>query len=277
MNSLSALRVSCLAAGLIASSSVLVSALPAQAQTTTQEVVIPYSIRNNFFSPAIVTALNKPWRAPSRSYQLRAIGSGEANVQANRAYFAFNLLNVKGKVKAATLRIKHSKNSYDSSDPSETVQFWSVDNWKVYQLENPPGLDEKTPSALETLGRMFKDLGEGTLYGSFVATADSNKTIEEIRLNQAAIDSINASTGSSLLWVTGAALSTATATQASKIERVFRGTDLSQNNNRLTELVLTVEAPPKPAPLLGGWLGASLLGLGLSGVGAGALRRRRRA
>lgn len=252
----------------------------AQAQAATEEVVVSYAYRNNFWNPDGVRRFRLPWRVTSNSYQVRTAGDGDVNQQGTRVYFGFDLSNVQGTVTAAKLRIEHPGNSYDSSDASETVEFYSIDNWRIEQLENPPGFGGRDETSLATLGRIFDDLGDGAVYGRFTATEASNNSIEEITLNAAALRTINTRAGTSRPWLTGAALISGAATGFNVKERVFRGSDTSAGNDRLTELVLTVDsdpnAGPKSAPVLGGWLGFSLLGLGLSGAGAGAMRRRNR-
>jgi hypothetical protein len=201
------------------------------------------------------------WKAPEGTYFVRGLGDDGAfsggtptSYEVQRSYHIFDLSSLgPGQViTGATLFITHPSNSYSSPDPTETVRFFDVST-PLDDLRLP---DESQPNS--ALDAIFDDLGSGSVYGEFVASAASNGTIESITLNAAALADLNAAIGGE--WALGAALVTIAQTSPLGVEeQVFKGSET------LPGVATTLNLTVIPEP------GTSLL----VGIGLMALARRR--
>ncbi len=146
----------------------------------------------------------------------------------NRAYFSFDVSDIKGTVKGAELRIYHSKESYNTVDESETVKLYEVST-SDSELKNPTTND----------GTIHSDLGSGKEFGSFGVTKGDEETYEVVKLNADAIADINAKIASGV-WSLGAALtSTKMEPNNHRVEEIFA----NSKDAKGTELILTIEDP----------------------------------
>ena len=205
------------------------------------------------------------WKAPEGTYFVRGLGSGDATPnEVQRSYHIFDIpeLNPGQTIGSAVLRVSHPENSYSSPNPQETVSFFEVGTDTLI-LRNP---DESQPDSV--LDAIFGDLGSGASYGSFVATAASDGTVEEILLNAAALAALQASSGGE--WVVGAALSSIGEIGFGVEEQVFKRSETIPDV--ASELVLTIVPEPGTALLFSlGLIGLALPGRRRPGVRKGVL------
>lgn len=194
-------------------------------------------VRGAVNSP-LARTLGADWKVREGSYQIRDVShklatDKEVKVYSlTRNYHCFDLSKLKGKVKAAKLRIRHPKNSYNSPDPQETFLLFAVDRVSCDQLSQPVS---KIPKNWQ---EMFDDIGDGDEFGRIRVTAKDAGTFSEIDLNEKALASLQAALGSNQAWVIGGRLESGTPKSGTQVERIFRGT--SSNNSPPTQLLLTL-------------------------------------
>lgn len=282
-----------LAAGLCgAFASLLLAGAQAQAQST---IVLNHSDREAVNNPEYLGNLAGRFKVVGGSYQARAWTNLEGlQDSATRPYFIFPLATIPSgtTVSEIKLRIFHPTRSYDSPDPTEDLTFFSIDRATVSQmraLKEPtlPNGDADTPSAsqLAELGRIFKDLGDGTNYGKLVGSPANNGKYQTVTLNQNAVDDLNrAIREGKTEFALGGDITSITRGQVfpqrGQSQRIFRasGDSSAGTPKPPTNMILTVEgggSGSTPAPVLGGAFGVILLGTGLGGVGLRSRRRRR--
>lgn len=279
-----------LAAGLCgALASLFLAGAQAQAQST---IVINHSDREAVNNPEYLGNLSGRFKVVGGSYQARAWTNLDGlQDAATRPYFIFPLGSIPSgtTISEIKLRIFHPTRSYDSPDPTEDLTFFSIDRATVSQLralKEPtlPNGDPDTPSAsqLAELGRIFKDLGDGTNYGKLVGSPAKNGKYQTVTLNQNAVDDLNRAIreGKSEFALGGDITSIIKGQvfpQIGQTQRIFKASDGSAGTPKPpTNMILTVEGGGStPAPVLGGAFGVILLGTGLGGVGLRSRRRRR--
>lgn len=240
--------------------SLLLVGSAAHAATVTVDAV--GNDRGAFNSSGFVQMFSTDWKTPEGIFWVRSLGNGSAN-EVTRLYHIFDIpaLTAGQVIESATLLIPHSNRSYASTngsagagDPTETVALFDVST-SADTLRNP---DES--QGISVLDAIFGDLGSGTTYGSFVASAASNGTTEMITLNADAIAALNAAAGGE--WAVGGALQSANLTVFGAEEQVFKGSEDSPYPfTTASQLELTV-VPLPPALAL---FASALVGLGLFG------------
>ena len=199
-------------------------------------VTLEHIGRGAFNSRFVVENTGAPWKVISGSYQIRHIGSSDnQSAPASRDYFSFSLNGVQGTVATAELHITHPGNSYDSADPTETITLYDISTPTV-DLETP---DEK--GDISVLEGIFHDIGSGNEYGSFVADASSDDTVEIVSLNATALADIQTAISNGTDWAIGGSLTSPADTLTfGTFERVFRGSDASGGTPQpAAKLVLT--------------------------------------
>lgn len=209
--------------------------------------------RGAFYSSIAYGLVGGDGKVLNNSYQIGHLGDGAASNLATAGYFIFDLSSVAGNtINSATLRIYHPSNSYNSTDPSETVTLFDVSTSHSILRTSLPG-----PLDLTALDAVVADLSGGTSYGSFTATLTDNSTYESTALNAAALTALNLAIGGE--WAVGGAVTTNGLTGLGVRERIFRGSVVS---SPVTELVLDLTPVPVPAAV---WLfGSSLVALGVA-------------
>lgn len=271
-----------LSAGVIVPSS-------AAAQSSSQELRIDHSLRSSLWAPGAVARVGNNFFVGPNSYQAATINSGGFSRPATRPFFVFDLsasTDRPGSIVGAKLRLFHPSTSLSENiDPTETITFHDLRTpvAALRALESPP-IDPNTgrrraatEDELGVLGAIFADLGDGPAFGSMTASASNQGAFQEVQLNQAALTSLNNARVAGQEWALGGTLSSIDTTGTHPVrsyERIFRDSQDQQEGGPrpATELVLTF-GPVRPAPVLGGFLGFSLLGTGLVGM---SLRRRQR-
>lgn len=276
----------------------------AQAQSNS-EVVLESVDRESVNNPKILSFVANRFKIVGNSYLVRTVSAGPAagSVPASRPYYTFKIEDAGGQQKPlvkATLTFFHSTTSVDPvsaatgiEDSSETMTFYSVDNFKANQLRDlreplKPGTEvPATPfsqAALDNLGAIFADLGDGTVYGTLTASTANNGKFQTITLNEDAIrDLRRALDNGDKNFVIGGDLTSRRAPgnglRRGVQERIFRaGDNTGETPTPQIKLTLTFgdEEAPSVAPALGGLFGLGFLGTGLGGVGLLGLRRRKR-
>lgn len=240
--------------------------------------ILDHVDRGSFNSPFAAAG---QWKVGEGNYRLKSTSSGIVGlpgpsvwISTSRNYFTFNIENVPGPVTSGQLKVYHPRkgdfpmvnaNSYSSSDPTETVNFYGLDNPSV----TPALLQNPERASFSNVNAIFQDLGDGSIFGTFEASAALVGTISTIELTQAGIDSLNAAIDADQTrWSIGGALQTGTQTPSGNFEEVFRG---SNRNVPATQLVLRTAS--KSAPAMSGLAGFGLLS-GLCGIGIVLSRRR---
>lgn len=231
------------------------------------ELEVEHHQRGNLNSPRAMTCANFPPETLGNSYQIRnSMLPGGPNCDdfnnlvseaITRPFFAFNLNAIEGNVTAATLRVWHPLNSYDSSHSSESAALYSVDA-NLNEIDNPAyELNSTLPWDSGIHAALFEDLNSGVEYGSYTATSASNSlpgetpNFEIISLNQNAITSINSGKESfDPIWLTSMALTSTGNTPGEPelsllgLERIFRGADASGDDTPATFLDLEIDLSP---------------------------------
>jgi hypothetical protein len=172
-----------------------------------------------------------------------------------RSFFVFDLTSVSDTITSATL------NLYNPGAEPCCLGYVSPDPTETFTLK-----DVSTPlGALVATGTdvgIFNDLGTGTTFGEYTASAADNGTTISVALNAAGIDALNAAAGGSIAF--GGVLTTLGGAASEYLFGFSTATFVEDDVRRLT-LTVVPEPVPEPASLL-------LLGLGITAL---AVRRRR--
>lgn len=172
-------------------------------------------------------AVNNPvlgdrWKVISNSYQIRYVRGRSSNGPATLNYHCFDLTEVQGTILSAELAMTHSDNTYESTDPFETVVFRPMDRVRCDAALDASPL--RTPSNYQ---QIFDDLDDGPILAQFQATLSDKNQVERFAVNPTGLNHLRGVAGSSTPWGIGGGLTTASATNPGEYERVFRGTDSS--------------------------------------------------
>lgn len=178
----------------------------------------------------------------------------------NRSFFVFDLTGVSDPISAATLNLFNPNTNphpccqgYRSADATETFNLFDVTT----------GVDALTAGGV---GRtdIFADLGTGTLFGTYVASAADNGRTISVTLNSAGVAALNAARGSVIAF--GGALSTISGPGDQFVFGFSTASFAGGDVRRLDLTTADVSQVPEPASV-------TLLGFGLTGL---AVRLRRR-
>lgn len=270
------------------------TATSAHAQDDVVQVEIESTQREAINNPDLLQFLNRQFKVPGRSYQVRDLNRGpdQDTIAATRPVFVFPMGQAQGQsnktVVAATLTFLHPQNSFSGKngnpppDDAETMEFKSVDNFTADELIALPGDATSSARDLELAQRIFDDLGDGRGYGRLTASSANNGQTQTISLNASALSALNLAiaTGKQDFIIGGTLITGRKAgsglTQGT-VERIFRGSDDSAGAGfPEIKLTLSFAEPDVPAPALGGVFGLSMLATGLGGVGLATRRRKRK-
>jgi hypothetical protein len=112
-----------------------------------------------------------------------------------RAFFVFDVSSVANPAAAAAVRLELA--GYNSNAVPVVCLIWDVSATTTQLAANTSG-----QAGID----IYDDLGGGTLYGEFAPTPSDGATVLDIRLNQAAVDDINAARAGSDSFIIGLAL-----------------------------------------------------------------------
>lgn len=209
---------------------------PTLADCEPVHVVLEHSLRGAVNNPA---AGGDAWRVPGNGYQIRYVrGPNGVDVPLSTSFTCFDTASLSGTVLSAYVEMTHSKNSYDSPDPSESVALLSFDQVGC----DEPALSNASDEAPDNWSAIFQDSNEGAVLAEFIATQDDQGTTERIPLNQAGLESLQSLLGSSAGFGLGGTLTSADGASPGAMERVFAGTDGSSGSAQpSTKLVITLK------------------------------------
>ena len=145
-------------------------------------------------------------------------------------------------------------NTRACAPPSPALSLVACEGFELYDVVSNINAVLNGPlSAADST--TFNDLGSGTAYGNYVASASDNGRFIDITLNTAGLAAINAAVGSRFL--VGGRLTTVDAGLGSQTVFGFTDQDLPD-----TQLILTPAQVPEPGALC--LMGAALFALGVT-------------
>lgn len=207
------------------------------------------------FSPGSVYAETGSFRILVRDETSVSLGSSES-----RNYFVFDLSQVVGQVTGVTFELENpGVFSTAGFDPVTSVNYRLRDASQDSASLPVDASANLGDAGYSDLLARFDDLGSGTLFGGATITAADDSTTLSFTLNSAAIASVMAHQGG-LFAIGGAIDPPAFNNHLSRV-------DMFNNGVGMIRLIIQTSAVPEPGSL-------TLIGLG--GIGALGLARRRR-
>ena len=200
---------------------------------------------------------------PANSNYIVGSGFGFGQfIPETRDFFIFDLSAVEGTIAGATL---HLFNRADDPETPFDIEngYRSADATETYRVNNVASAPTSVMTSTASTA-IFDDLGDGTSFGSYIASNADNGRFIDILLNPAALAALNAAAGG--LFAFGGNLTSLSGDRTN--EQVFAFSGLGPLNE--TQLIVTLAPVPEPATV---WLSA----LGLLAVAIVARRRSQRA
>ena len=156
------------------------------------------------------------------------------NLITHRDFFLFDLSGVGSTIASAELRLfNHSQ----LTSPSNVDGYISGDATETYVLYDVDTAIASLTSGGNGLVSHYNDLGSGTTFGSYIASAADNGTAISIPLNADAVQALNNSTGS---FAIGGAITTL------RIDRPYREHLFSNSHNPPNSRQLVLKFVPEP-------------------------------
>jgi hypothetical protein len=193
-----------------------------------------------------------------------------------RNFFVFDLAGVSSNVTAATLRLWNpaddpatttvNESGFRSTLPNPLPQDLRTETYQLNEVSTsiPELLAGNAGGGDPIAVARFDDLGDGNVFGTYIASNADNGTFVQIVLNAAAIAAINAHAGG--LFAIGGSITSLDA-DATNTEALFRFTNGLPSSD--TQLLLSTAPIPEPASYA-----LMIAGLGIVAV---AIRRCKRA
>ena len=197
-------------------------------------------------STATIDATDRGWYDELGTHQTfnlnYFVGRSEMPGLELRNFFVFDLTGISGFVTSASLRLFNPSSGFTSVDPTEVLNIRHVGTSAAFLAGGTAGVAG------------FTDLGDGTLYATYVASETDNGTFITIALNAAAIADVNAGRGG--LMAFGGSLSSLDPFTSEAA--VFSSTN--DGVLSLTQLVIeTSSAAPEPGNIAIFGLGVMIL------------------